>query len=166
MAAIISGAQIKHMVDRFLSWRLPDNFNPDGGISFKPSYPDEPMRSRHWPTGTNLIDATQAGDMVRHMIEGMPGAAVGEISIKVTAADAIAHVRRAMGPVPNAIKELCDAAQAITGDDPVAMLDDLDGLPAITLPRRDVRRLVLAADFAKSALEMAFADPEKPVDQA
>lgn len=28
-------AQIKHMVNRFLSWKLPDNFNPDAGISFK-----------------------------------------------------------------------------------------------------------------------------------
>jgi len=27
--------QIKHMVDRFLGWALPENFSPDAGISFK-----------------------------------------------------------------------------------------------------------------------------------
>jgi hypothetical protein len=30
----MSDEQIKYMVDRFLGWRLPENFNPDGGISF------------------------------------------------------------------------------------------------------------------------------------
>lgn len=64
--------QIKHMVDRFLMWRLPEHFNPDNGIGFKPPFPEEPMRSRHWPVGTNLFDAMQAEVMVRHMIEGMP----------------------------------------------------------------------------------------------
>lgn len=61
--------QIKHMVDRFLSWKLPENFNPDGGISVRrPNYP----RHIPWePTGTNLLDATQAEAMVRHMIEGL-----------------------------------------------------------------------------------------------
>ncbi len=64
--------QIKLMVDRFLSWRLPDNFNPDGGISFKKTFNENtahPMK--HEPTGTNLLDATQAEVMVRHMIEGL-----------------------------------------------------------------------------------------------
>lgn len=27
---------VAHMVDRFLSWKLPKNFNPDGGIEFHP----------------------------------------------------------------------------------------------------------------------------------
>jgi len=65
--------QIKHMVDRFLQWRLPENFNPDGGISFKrienthaPDFPYPP------PTGTNLLDATQAEEMVRYMIDCLP----------------------------------------------------------------------------------------------
>ncbi len=74
--------QIKHMVERFLSWKLPEAFHPDAGISFKPTFNDtpeimaalgltEPMR--HNPTGTNLFDYTQAQAMVRHMAEGMPG---------------------------------------------------------------------------------------------
>jgi len=61
--------QIKHMVDRFLMWKLPDNFSPDNGISaVRPNYAPEVS----WePTGTNLLDATQAEAMVRHMVEGL-----------------------------------------------------------------------------------------------
>lgn len=66
-------AQIKHMVSRFLGWRLPENFQPDGGISFKAAFNEHtahPMK--HEPVGTNLLDATQAEAMVRHMVEGLP----------------------------------------------------------------------------------------------
>jgi hypothetical protein len=61
--------QIKHMVDRFLMWPLPPDFTPDNGISYKrPNYaPNVPG-----PSGTNLLDATQADAMVRHMVEGLP----------------------------------------------------------------------------------------------
>ena len=34
----LSKAQIKHMVDRFLQWRLPENFSPVAGISFKKTF--------------------------------------------------------------------------------------------------------------------------------
>ncbi len=62
--------QIKHMVNRFLMWKLPPDFNPDGGISAtRPNY----APGVTWePSGTNLFDATQAEAMVRYMIEGMP----------------------------------------------------------------------------------------------
>lgn len=64
--------QIKHMVDRFLGWRLPDHFNPDAGISFKPDFNEHtPYPMKHEPSGTNLFDATQAEAMVRYMIDGM-----------------------------------------------------------------------------------------------
>ncbi|MBM1817138.1 hypothetical protein [Pseudosulfitobacter pseudonitzschiae] len=68
--------QIKQMVERFLSWKLPDNFNPDAGISFKAEYNENtahPMR--HEPTGTNLLDYQQAEAMVRHMVAGLPAPA-------------------------------------------------------------------------------------------
>lgn len=73
--------QINHMVSRFLAWKLPENFNPDAGISFKPMFNDSPavMRSlgltepmRHEPSGTNLLDAIEAEAMIRHLIEGLP----------------------------------------------------------------------------------------------
>jgi len=65
--------QIKYMVNRFLMWKLPANFSPDAGISFKPTFnehTDFPMR--HEPVGTNLFDAIQATQMVEYMIEGLP----------------------------------------------------------------------------------------------
>ena len=64
--------QIKHMRDRFLGWRLPKDFRPDNGVSaVRPNYGP----GVDWTIyGTNLLDATQADAMVRHMIEGMPDA--------------------------------------------------------------------------------------------
>lgn len=71
-------AQIKYMVDRFLSWRLPDSFNPDGGISFKKTINEGTTYAHTYePVGTNLLDATQAEAMVRYMIEGLPGHRTG-----------------------------------------------------------------------------------------
>lgn len=64
-------AQIKHMVDRFLGWRLPlETWRPDGGISYtRPNYHPSVDAT---PNGTNLFDADQATAMVRYMIEGLP----------------------------------------------------------------------------------------------
>ena len=54
--------QIKQMVDRFLSWKLPDDFVPDAGIKYEP-LPDHFGK----PIGTNLFTATQAEAMIRHI---------------------------------------------------------------------------------------------------
>lgn len=65
--------QIKRMVNRFLGWKLPGNFSPDGGISFKAEFNEHtayPMK--HEPSGTNLFDASQTEAMVRYMIDGLP----------------------------------------------------------------------------------------------
>jgi hypothetical protein len=70
----MNDAQIKHMVDRFLRWKLPKHFHPDGGISFEPiAGKDGPHPFEREPMGTNLFDATQAEAMVRHMVGGLPG---------------------------------------------------------------------------------------------
>ena len=67
--------QIKHMRDRFLYWKLPENFSPDCGITFNRTFnhrtksDDYDIRE---PVGTNLFDAAQAEQMIRFMIEGMP----------------------------------------------------------------------------------------------
>ena len=68
----MNDAQIKHMVDRFLAWKLPDNFSPDAGVSF------DPPVTWPWPTGTNLLDATQVTAMVQHMVSGLPANEVPE----------------------------------------------------------------------------------------
>ena len=80
--APITDEQIKHMVQRFLSWRLPEHFSPDAGISFTPEFNVEYNAARglppqrHTPVGTNLFDANQAEEMVRYMVEGLPRAAL------------------------------------------------------------------------------------------
>lgn len=69
----MTDAQIKHMTDRFLGWRLPEGFSPDGGISFTPDYNvGTASPGKHQPIGTNLFTASQAEAMVRFMAEGMP----------------------------------------------------------------------------------------------
>lgn len=69
------------MVNRFLSWKLPDDFSPDSGISFEKTYngykdgafvkgiqrtPNDPASS--WPIGTNLFTAEQAKAMLEHVL--------------------------------------------------------------------------------------------------
>lgn len=66
-------AQIKHMVDRFLTWRLPESFSPDAGISFtRFGNPGTAIEYENKPIGTNLLTAIEADAMVRHMLDGMP----------------------------------------------------------------------------------------------
>lgn len=53
---------IDKMVTRFLSWKLPKDFCPDGGMVFIPTKGrgyDTPF----WPVGTNLLTADQARQM-------------------------------------------------------------------------------------------------------
>ncbi|HVB59131.1 MAG TPA: hypothetical protein VNE63_22210 [Candidatus Acidoferrales bacterium] len=38
--------QIKYMVDRFLEWRLPENFTPDAGITFKLNFNERYQRNK------------------------------------------------------------------------------------------------------------------------
>jgi len=52
---------IKIAVDRFLGWKLPDDFNPDGGISFKKGLSDT--------IGTNLFTAQQAQEMFEYVLD-------------------------------------------------------------------------------------------------
>lgn len=74
---------IDQMVDRFLCWKLPKDFGPDAGISFKPTKPYEgdDLGNSWWPIGTNLFTAEQAREMIVHMLtpnasnEGTPLAA-------------------------------------------------------------------------------------------
>ena len=62
----MSDKEIKVIVDRFLSWRLPEDFSPDAGISFKKV--EHPISDLH-PIGTNLFTATQAEAMIRYILD-------------------------------------------------------------------------------------------------
>ena len=74
MVKVTDADQIKHMVERFLCWKLPRDFHPDAGIKFEPGFNVEYNAKhgrppqRHEPTGTNLFNYTQAVEMVRHMV--------------------------------------------------------------------------------------------------
>lgn len=52
------------MVDRFLGWKLPKDFDPDAGISFE--------EGALWPSGTNLLHAGQAKEMLEYVVGGVP----------------------------------------------------------------------------------------------
>jgi hypothetical protein len=69
--------QIKHMVDRFLGWKLPEHFRPDCGIHFDAMAAKkmDPRNHKYEPVGTNLFSADQAETMVCYMIDGMPSVA-------------------------------------------------------------------------------------------
>lgn len=96
----VSDAQIKHMVERFLRWKLPEHFSPDGGISFQRDYnQNTPYPAKHEPVGTNLFDYNQATEMVRHMLadlptEAKPVAALVETSIDTMREAANDELRR------------------------------------------------------------------------
>jgi hypothetical protein len=72
-ALAVKEACIKHMAERFLGWKLPDDFNPDGGIDFERfGNAETPHQYERQPVGTNLLNYEQAVAMVRYMIEGLP----------------------------------------------------------------------------------------------
>lgn len=66
----MSEENIKRMVERFLQWKLPEDFSPDCGISFKSEFNEHtahPMKNK--PTGTNLFNAAQAEAMIRFITD-------------------------------------------------------------------------------------------------
>lgn len=65
----MTDAQIKEMVSRFLAWKLPADFSPDGGVSFKPMRNENTQwPARNEPSGTNLLNYSQAEVMIRHVL--------------------------------------------------------------------------------------------------
>lgn len=60
------------MVNRFLGWKLPENFSPDGGVSFVKPFVVPAYQKAHWPSGTNLLNAEQARAMLEYVLEHVP----------------------------------------------------------------------------------------------
>jgi len=52
---------LKIAVNRFLGWKLPADFSPDGGISFKSGVCET--------IGTHLFTAQQANEMLKYVLE-------------------------------------------------------------------------------------------------
>ena len=94
----MNDAQIKHMVEQFLRWKLPEDFNPDGGISFQRDYnQNTPHPAKHEPVGTNLFDYNQATEMVHHMLADLPSEAKPvEALVRVVKANWNGHVWRSV----------------------------------------------------------------------
>ncbi len=68
---------IDEMVQRFLGWKLPKDFEPDGRITFNKHYYDFngnvvtcTLDSPFWPIGTNLFTADQARQMLEYVLDG------------------------------------------------------------------------------------------------
>jgi hypothetical protein len=65
----VTNDQIKTAVSRFLTWKLPADFAPDGGITFKAEFNENtPWPMKHEPSGTNLLNYPQAEAMIRHIL--------------------------------------------------------------------------------------------------
>ena len=66
---------IKEATNRFLGWKLPEDFAPDCGIEFQKEFNVSYNANqglppcKHEPVGTNLFDAQQAKAMVRYILE-------------------------------------------------------------------------------------------------
>lgn len=64
-------ALVKQMTDRFLGWKLPADFSPDGGIDFEKTGRSPAGLYQREPVGTNLFTATQAKAMIEYLLEGL-----------------------------------------------------------------------------------------------
>jgi hypothetical protein len=106
----VTDEQIKHMVDRFLCWNLPETFRPDCGISF------QRLHLQNGPIGTNLFTAVEAEVMVRHMLEGMPGAAP---TAPPAPRDGLSQkIDEALEKSKPLVKEALRIGRSISGSDP------------------------------------------------
>ena len=62
---------LKIAVDRFLGWKLPADFSPDGGISFKSGVCET--------IGTHLFTAQQANEMLKYVLEEALASSIAEV---------------------------------------------------------------------------------------
>ncbi len=61
---------IEEVTNRFLCWKLPEDFSPDGGISFQKVHSENSSWGpiRYEPVGTNLFTASQTKEMLRQIL--------------------------------------------------------------------------------------------------
>lgn len=64
---------IDKMVNRFLSWKLPADFNPDGSIKFFKPNLSHGGYAYEWPIGTNLFTAEQVKALFEYVLEDNTG---------------------------------------------------------------------------------------------
>lgn len=90
---MLTDDQIRYMTTRFLGWRLPEDFRPDGGVKFEPvTNAGTAYENRYEPVGTNLLTGVQAEVMIRHILDGLPSGEVERLNQRVVDAQACATV--------------------------------------------------------------------------
>lgn len=136
---MITEEQIDQMANRFLCWKLPSDFSPDGGVMFVPSHttPSSPL----WPTGTNLLTATQAKAMLEHVLD-------------VPNAEASSGVTNYKRMFEDAVRTLAAIDEALgIGDDgcadPEQTLDAVAYLKAAAARGTELARTVMADNVGK-----------------
>lgn len=118
---------VEHMVRRFLQWRLPENFTPDAGISFKRTFNENtthPMK--HEPIGTNLFDYTQTKEMVRYMLHGF--STPPELELLSAAIDESADLSAELLRVKSLMHQLVRAVQNEVSKGTIVLCNDANWL--------------------------------------
>jgi hypothetical protein len=147
--------QIKHMVERFLAWKLPQNFNPDGGISFEPiGSRGTQYEFKREPSGTNLLDGTQAKAMVLHMLEGLPDA--------TRQAERIAELERALADETEACARVAEDAIFCRCCYAVFVTSDGHPKPECTRPDWDAATGIEIAAAIRSRAVLSASDTRTP----
>jgi hypothetical protein len=76
-----SWIDMDEMVNRFLCWKLPEDFYPDAGVTFNPTELQK-IGIHPWPTGTNLLHAVQARAMLECVLQGQPVETMADMKAK------------------------------------------------------------------------------------
>jgi hypothetical protein len=64
----LSDAEIAHMANRMMGWKLPDGFSPDCFVKFDR---EKAIANKSWPIGTNLLSVEQAKAMLKYCAAGL-----------------------------------------------------------------------------------------------
>lgn len=138
---MMSPAQKRHMVARFLSWVLPPGFNPDGGVRFERELNGRERGPGEWPVGTNLLDGEQAMAMVEHMLIGIDNAnAVESGESKRSLADVSANIRDLTRTL-NAVLHEAVVAHDLRVEIDIDHLERTRTATAYSIPRLRVRAI-------------------------
>lgn len=93
---------LDRVVQRFLGWKLPDDFVPDCGITFKAEYNEGTQwPGRHQPIGTNLLTAVQARAMFEFVLADELAAldVSPAVPVPFDAAQALVDAREKLAPI-------------------------------------------------------------------
>lgn len=94
----VNGVELDEMTNRFLAWKLPADFAPDGGVARTESF------SEH-TSGTNVLNYDQAREMLRHVVSECPAATDKDMSAFTANIMAEAQQRFSFGVAIDLLRE-------------------------------------------------------------